>query len=135
MKNWKGSLKFNTDGAVQGSFGQAGIGGVLRDHDGKVITKFSKSIGHSDPATAQLLAIKEALLVFSNQMYLEIESDSNNVGCWIQKPVTTPVVFKKLVLACINAGSNFRWKINLIGTRQNGEADSLAKARINRRKK
>ncbi|KAK8518200.1 hypothetical protein V6N12_017357 [Hibiscus sabdariffa] len=115
-------LKFNKDGVVQGSFGQAGTGGVLRDHAEKVIAKFSKSIGHSDPAIAESLAIKEALLIFSNlnlsnQQYLEVESDSNNMVCWIQKPLTTPAVFKELVSACITAG----------------EVDGLAKAGINRR--
>ncbi|KAL4379672.1 hypothetical protein GQ457_02G030790 [Hibiscus cannabinus] len=132
-----GNLKFNADGAVQGSLGQAVIGGVLRDHDGKVIVKFSKSISHSDPATAELLAIKEALLIFSNlnlsnHQYLEVESDSSNVVCWIQKSLTTPVVFKELLSACIIAGSDFRWGINLIGRRQNGEADGLVKVGINR---
>ncbi|KAK8595983.1 hypothetical protein V6N12_064487 [Hibiscus sabdariffa] len=39
-----GSFKFNTDGAVVGSFGPTGISGVLRNHKGEVLVEFSRSI-------------------------------------------------------------------------------------------
>ena len=35
-----GVLKFNVDGAAQGKLGLAGIGGVLRNHQGKVLYMF-----------------------------------------------------------------------------------------------
>ncbi|GMJ08610.1 hypothetical protein HRI_004530200 [Hibiscus trionum] len=60
-----GSLKFNTNGAVMGHFGEAGIGGILRNHLGETIVKFSKSIGISDLSTAELVAIKEAVSIFA----------------------------------------------------------------------
>ncbi|KAK8484740.1 hypothetical protein V6N11_030696 [Hibiscus sabdariffa] len=109
-----------------------------RDHSGKVIVKFSKSIGHSDPVPVELLAIKEALAIFSSLnlsklSYLEVESDSNNVLCWVQKPYITFAVFKDLISAFLNVGSKFSWGISLIRRSQNGEVDSLAKASINHR--
>ncbi|KAK9008386.1 hypothetical protein V6N11_075284 [Hibiscus sabdariffa] len=55
-----GCLKFNVDAVVRGSFGEAGIGGVLRDQCGKILMQFSKSIGRSDPTGAELAAIFEA---------------------------------------------------------------------------
>ncbi|GMI91917.1 hypothetical protein HRI_002861000 [Hibiscus trionum] len=39
-----GKLKFNTYGAVNGSVGPAGIGGVLRDADSKILMYFSKAL-------------------------------------------------------------------------------------------
>ncbi|KAE8705232.1 hypothetical protein F3Y22_tig00110429pilonHSYRG00268 [Hibiscus syriacus] len=50
-------LKFNVDGAVWGSFGLAGIGGILRDHKGNILDKFSKVAGLLDPSSAELQAI------------------------------------------------------------------------------
>ncbi|KAK8562613.1 hypothetical protein V6N12_010687 [Hibiscus sabdariffa] len=55
-----GCLKFNVDAAVKWSFGEAGISGILRDHCGKALIRFSKSIGMSDPIGAELVAIHEA---------------------------------------------------------------------------
>ncbi|KAK8492937.1 hypothetical protein V6N11_018754 [Hibiscus sabdariffa] len=56
-----GCVKFNTDGTVKGSYGPTGIGGILRDHSGKVIAEFSKAIGLSDPTSAEIIAFSEAL--------------------------------------------------------------------------
>ncbi|KAE8672021.1 hypothetical protein F3Y22_tig00111877pilonHSYRG00410 [Hibiscus syriacus] len=47
-------MKFNTNGAVMGPHGQAGICSVLKDHNGAIVVKFSKSIGLSDPVSAEL---------------------------------------------------------------------------------
>ncbi|KAE8701102.1 hypothetical protein F3Y22_tig00110548pilonHSYRG00227 [Hibiscus syriacus] len=128
-----GRLKFNTDGAVYGSFDQAGIDGVLRDHLGSTVVKFSKSIGPYVPATAKLLAIKEALKIYfdlnlTKLPHLEVESDSNNVVCWIRKPNSTLVLYKDLVDSCIIEGSKFSWNIILIDREQNNDVDKLAKA-------
>ncbi|KAL4318179.1 hypothetical protein GQ457_18G008490 [Hibiscus cannabinus] len=43
-----GELKFNTDGAVSGSFGEAGIGGCLRNNNARCLKTFSKSVGLTD---------------------------------------------------------------------------------------
>ncbi|KAK8562630.1 hypothetical protein V6N12_010704 [Hibiscus sabdariffa] len=74
-------LKFNVDAGVKGSSGEAGIGGILCDHCGKALIRFSKSIGMSDPTGAELVAIHEACQVFSSSRWfirnkLSIESDS-----------------------------------------------------------
>ncbi|KAK3200402.1 hypothetical protein Dsin_023817 [Dipteronia sinensis] len=50
-------LKFNVDGSVRGSSGQAGIGGVLRDSRGKVLCTFSEFIGIKDVITAEIQAL------------------------------------------------------------------------------
>ena len=54
------SLIFNVDGSARGSPGQAGIGGVLRDHRRKVLCLFSTNVGIQDAITAKVLAIARA---------------------------------------------------------------------------
>ncbi|KAL4326365.1 hypothetical protein GQ457_11G023690 [Hibiscus cannabinus] len=55
-----GCLKFNVDATSLASSIETSIGGVLRDHRGKTLIRFSKSIGSSDPTGAELVAIHEA---------------------------------------------------------------------------
>ncbi|KAL4290641.1 hypothetical protein GQ457_14G019900 [Hibiscus cannabinus] len=66
-----GYLKFNTDGAEKGCYGLAVIGGVLSDHSGKILAEFSKSIGLADPTSAEILAIKEALIIFPSSEWVK----------------------------------------------------------------
>ncbi|KAK3218153.1 hypothetical protein Dsin_012123 [Dipteronia sinensis] len=54
-----GSLKFNVDGSVRGYPSMAGICGVLRNNNGKVLCIFSKWIGIQDSNTAEILAIRK----------------------------------------------------------------------------
>ncbi|KAL4302406.1 hypothetical protein GQ457_10G004110 [Hibiscus cannabinus] len=86
---WKaledGFVKFNVDATVKGGDGFAGIGGVLRDHTGKVVTRFSKLIGVSDSTSAKLQEILEACRHFASYPWfgvksLIIESDSELAG-------------------------------------------------------
>ncbi|KAK8494415.1 hypothetical protein V6N11_065362 [Hibiscus sabdariffa] len=108
-----GIVKFNTDGAVKGGFGSAGVGGVLRDHSGNVLLKFSNSIGFADPASAELLVIKKALSLFVayglvGDVNLQVETDCNNVVAWFRQPSKTPNVFKDLVLECLTMHKELR---------------------------
>ncbi|KAK8997743.1 hypothetical protein V6N11_012283 [Hibiscus sabdariffa] len=64
------SVKFNVDGAVERGFGRAGIGGILRDSNGKTLILFSKSVGSLDATTAELLALKEAVNIFRKSTWL-----------------------------------------------------------------
>ncbi|KAK3223168.1 hypothetical protein Dsin_010193 [Dipteronia sinensis] len=67
-----GSLKFNVDGSARGSLGITGIGGVLRNSNGKVLCIFSEWIGIQDSNTAEILAIHKACsLCVSNIAYCD----------------------------------------------------------------
>ncbi|XVF41900.1 hypothetical protein PTKIN_Ptkin01aG0317600 [Pterospermum kingtungense] len=75
--------------------GHAGIGGTLRNHLGLELCNFSKYVGVHDSNVAKLLAIKEALEVFTASSWcsnkkLIIESDSKIVVGWVNKPNTAP---------------------------------------------
>ncbi|KAK3231468.1 hypothetical protein Dsin_003349 [Dipteronia sinensis] len=81
-------LKFNVDGAARGSMGKAGIGGVLRDHTGRVLCTFSKFIGNTDAITAEMQAIATACDISASKPELEgkrivFVSDSQTAVSWI----------------------------------------------------
>ena len=82
------SLFFNVDGAVTNPPGPAGIGGVLRDHNGKIMCVFSSYVGIQDVVTAELLAIIRAcdMVSLREELFLKpltVISDSNTVVNWI----------------------------------------------------
>ncbi|KAK3198596.1 hypothetical protein Dsin_022011 [Dipteronia sinensis] len=67
---------------------QAGIGGVLRDHRGKVLCMFSASIGIQDAVTAEIQAISKAcnLCVSRPELggkIIDFVSDSKVAVSWI----------------------------------------------------
>ncbi|KAK3218927.1 hypothetical protein Dsin_012897 [Dipteronia sinensis] len=85
IKDWiprdKDKLKFNVHGSVRGKPGPEGIGGVLRDSNGKVLCLFSKFMGVTDSNTAELWAIKKAVQLCTENPKLrgrdvEVVSDS-----------------------------------------------------------
>ncbi|XVF65187.1 hypothetical protein PTKIN_Ptkin09bG0226900 [Pterospermum kingtungense] len=97
--NWvnpdAGFMKFNTDGASSSSSGLAGNGGVLRDHRPSFNIAFSKAVGYADSNLGEMLAAKEAMLLFSkspwaNSSNLILESDSTNMVKWLSEPSSTP---------------------------------------------
>ncbi|KAK2639592.1 hypothetical protein Ddye_027387 [Dipteronia dyeriana] len=54
-------LKFNVDGSMKGKLGPAGIGGVLRDANGKVMCLFFNFMGVTDSNSAELWASKKVV--------------------------------------------------------------------------
>ena len=139
---WKnpeiGFMKFNVDGAARGKPGPAGIGGVLRDVDGKVWMEFSNSIGVSESNEAEICAIRKALLLFCASSWVDsfglvMESDSRNAVSWVEKPDDVPWRLRKWVSHIVllkRKLSNFR----IVHTfrEANQEADALAKGGIDR---
>ncbi|KAB2078955.1 hypothetical protein ES319_A06G197300v1 [Gossypium barbadense] len=81
-----GAVKFNVDAGVVGNNGTAGIGGILSS-----LVIFSKSAGLADPALVEVLAIKEALTIYSACKWsgthkLIEESDCAVAVCWFRSP-------------------------------------------------
>ncbi|KAK3199353.1 hypothetical protein Dsin_022768 [Dipteronia sinensis] len=54
-------LKFNVDGSSRGKPGQAGIGGVLHNANGRILCLFSAHVGMEESNTSEILAIHRAL--------------------------------------------------------------------------
>ncbi|KAK9033444.1 hypothetical protein V6N11_018477 [Hibiscus sabdariffa] len=90
-------VKFNVDATVKGGVGPTTIGGVLRDHTGVILHRFSKYIGFSDPASVELQACTcYASSPWANSKPLVIESDSELAVNWIKQPLLVPVSFHEL---------------------------------------
>ncbi|EOY08336.1 Uncharacterized protein TCM_022692 [Theobroma cacao] len=91
----EGCLKFSTNGTSRGNPEDLGIDGPLRDEFGNTLAIFSKAIGWSDSNMAELLATKEAVLLFiasrwNSSHSLILEFDSSNAVKWIQNPMDIP---------------------------------------------
>lgn len=62
----EGWSKLNTDGAVIGSMGLAGCGGIVRDDHGGWLVGFSGHIGIADSFVAELWGLKDGLILCCN---------------------------------------------------------------------
>ncbi|OMP03730.1 hypothetical protein CCACVL1_02287 [Corchorus capsularis] len=133
-----GFLKFNVDGASSGSTGLAGIGGVLRNNLGVILLRFSKNIGLAGAAKAEVLAIREALLIscasdWKHTHSLVIESDCYNAVKWVNATISCHWELRMFIsqIGAITRGVT-NWKVHHIFREANSIADELAKAGINR---
>ncbi|KAK0599287.1 hypothetical protein LWI29_003985 [Acer saccharum] len=97
-----GALFFNVDGSARGNPGNAGIGGVLCDHSGKVLGSFSRNIGIVDAITAELSAIHQACVLCANSLGLigkriTILSDSKVAVLWVNSASFGSLKFVNLI--------------------------------------
>ncbi|KAL4326282.1 hypothetical protein GQ457_11G021500 [Hibiscus cannabinus] len=132
-----GFVKFNVDATVKGSIGATGIGAVLRDHNVKVLFRFSKSIGISDPTCAELYGILEAYSLFASSPWVDvrsliIEPDSKPAVGWIKGPLQAPTCFIDMVGKCKSYVDKFNWTIIFVFREGNVEAHHLVKQGIDR---
>ncbi|KAK9029313.1 hypothetical protein V6N11_026432 [Hibiscus sabdariffa] len=137
VKPFANSLKFSVDGAVEGGFGRAGVGGILRNSNNKTLILFSKSVGCCDATSAELFALKEAVQVFRNSIWtrsftLILETDCLACVEWFYKPHLAPTVFKDIISECLRECTFLRWEIIVILRAANATADKLAKSGIAR---
>ncbi|KAK8564790.1 hypothetical protein V6N12_058372 [Hibiscus sabdariffa] len=96
---------------------------------------FSKSIGVIDVTSAEILALKEACVLFSKSRWVQLfslilETDCESVVVWFNKPVSNPFAFKKLVEECIESCVGCSWSIRAVSREANCSADKLAKSGI-----
>ncbi|XVF66579.1 hypothetical protein PTKIN_Ptkin10aG0048600 [Pterospermum kingtungense] len=132
------SLKFNVDGSSLGKPGPAGVGWILRDHHGNELIRFSKSIGVEDSNVAELLAIREAFILFLSSTWvmsskLIVESDSMVAVDWARKPSSVPCRVRNFINHLENLKLKCKdWKIVHIFRKANQVADKLAKEEVQR---
>ena len=55
--------KLNSDGSALGNPGRAGGGGVIRDHNGKWLKGYTRSLGCTNSCMAELWALRNGLLL------------------------------------------------------------------------
>ncbi|KAK2639941.1 hypothetical protein Ddye_027736 [Dipteronia dyeriana] len=82
------TFKFNVDRSVRGLSRQAGMGGILRDCNGRVVCLFYFFIGSMDSNVVEVMAIHKAIEICSSSSFLtgqmvSIVSDSKVAVSWI----------------------------------------------------
>ncbi|GMI79787.1 hypothetical protein HRI_001648000 [Hibiscus trionum] len=132
-----GALKFIVDASTRGSFGESGIGGIIRNHTGQTIAIFSKAIGLSDPTGAEISALTEACRILIAMKWhlaapIIIESDCESVIKWIENILHCPAVFKDRLMACVQVQSSFNWRFSFMYRDSNCVAHRLAVKGISR---
>ncbi|KAK3197796.1 hypothetical protein Dsin_021211 [Dipteronia sinensis] len=78
------------DGSSRGSPGQAGIGGVLRDREGRILCLFSVNMGIRDALTVEIMAIAKAIELCMTKpdvckKDITLISDSREAVSWINR--------------------------------------------------
>ncbi|XVF65211.1 hypothetical protein PTKIN_Ptkin09bG0229100 [Pterospermum kingtungense] len=104
-----GSIKFNVDDSSLGNPRPFGIGEVLRDHMSRELIKFSKFIGVSDSNLAEVIVVREALVLFVTSKW---------------------VVLFSLLLECNPKSTTKAWKMIHMFREGNQEVDGLAKKKL-----
>ncbi|KAL4323173.1 hypothetical protein GQ457_11G025170 [Hibiscus cannabinus] len=125
------------DATVRGGFGEACIGGVLRDHRGNILARFLRPLGISVPTGANLAAILKACQIFSKLHWSEshklmIESDSLLVVKWINDIRCTLSFFVELANKCCDYCVKKGWKVGFEFRESNGIVHLLARKGIGR---
>lgn len=123
-------LTIYTDGASLGNPGPAAIGAVIKDGQGRVITRLSRRIGRATNNQAEYLAIITALEEASRlgAEAVDMKSDSELVvkqlkGRYRVKKATLRPLYQKVVQLI---GSLEGFTITHVPRTQNREADKLA---------
>jgi ribonuclease HI len=119
-----------TDGASSGNPGPAAIGAVIKDGQGRVISRISRRIGRATNNQAEYRAIITALeeAVHLGAGEVDIKSDSELVvkqlkGRYRVKKVTLRPLYQEVVKL---VGSLEAFTVTHIPREQNREADRLA---------
>ena len=124
---------FNIDGSVKGSPGYAGIGGVLRDHLGKVWCLFSSYVGIQDSTAAEILAIAKACELLGSRpelagRSLTIASDCKTAVDWVKNRGLGDTSHTQILPYICNSLDNFRLALVVYCPQaSNSFTDNLAK--------
>ncbi|KAK9005667.1 hypothetical protein V6N11_043092 [Hibiscus sabdariffa] len=95
----------------------------------------SKSVGCCDAATAELLALKEAIYLFCDSLWARsfmmlLETDCAMCVEWFNHPNSAPTAFMSIIADCLKGCSDLSWSIHAIPRATNVSADKLAKSGI-----
>ncbi|KAL0300276.1 UNVERIFIED_CONTAM: hypothetical protein Sangu_3130100, partial [Sesamum angustifolium] len=87
-KPQEGWYKLKTDGASKGNPDISGVGGILRDHLGRVIFAFQEHLRTNTNTQAELRAIHRGLQIFRDKGFRKIwiETDAKEIIMLISSP-------------------------------------------------
>ena len=73
-----GWAKLNSDGSALGNPGHVGGGGVIRDHNGKWLKGYARSLGCTNSCMAELWVLRDGLLLARdmglNSLIIELDA-------------------------------------------------------------
>lgn len=126
----EGAFKLNIDGAARSNPGEAGIGGIIRDHKGNMISAFSKNIGIASNNKAEVWALYLGIKI-ANELEITdiiIETDSHFlISCLNRKGDHHPQL-ETLLTDSTKLMKKMSQAVIKFGYREvNGVADILAK--------
>jgi ribonuclease HI len=122
-------LIINTDGAAIPNPGSAGIGAILRNDKGKIVSEISKYIGHSTNNKAEFLALIAGLerALELGAEHVDINSDSELIVRQIEGKYRSKAM-KPLFDQVVRLLGEFKsYAVQHIPREQNKEADALSK--------
>ncbi|KAK8676524.1 hypothetical protein V6N13_142098 [Hibiscus sabdariffa] len=90
----------------------SGIGGVLRNHEGKNLLFLLEKCWNGRCSNNTILAIKDVVQLFKSSIWshsqcLIIECDSSNVVYWINSAHLFLVAFKDIIQSILKTGASF----------------------------
>ena len=126
-------LKLNFDGSALGNLGKVGVGGVIREEDG-IILSYSGPAGFCSINKAELLALNVGLREASrmNPQRLLVTGDSASVLQWALNPSTAPWYLADLSEEMAQMSTALNISFSHIRRSANAEADRLAKEGVHK---
>ncbi|XVE81663.1 hypothetical protein DITRI_Ditri15bG0083200 [Diplodiscus trichospermus] len=112
---------------------EAGIGGIMKNHVGRELIRFSKYVGIIDSNKTELLAVKKVFTPFLSSPWAKdhiriIKNDSKSVVSWMDKPQTTLWRLKHIINHIENIKLHVQeWRIFHAFREAYQVVDSLAK--------
>ncbi|MQM13585.1 hypothetical protein Taro_046508 [Colocasia esculenta] len=124
-----GRLKLNVDGAFKIPFGDAGGGGILRDHHGRCVFAFStKYQGVITALDAEARALRDGLATCCNQGILDImvETDSLNLMQIVTGKMSRPWELTCVIQDIVVTTQTLKAQIKHVPCEANQVANALA---------
>lgn len=106
----EGWFKLNTDGSALGNPGKAGIGGIIRDSNGRWVKGFWRYLGYTNSLIAELWGAREDILLGKdlNIHALCLELDAKVIYEMIWGSTSAHTMLMDLILDCLSLATSFR---------------------------
>ncbi|MQL80800.1 hypothetical protein Taro_013253 [Colocasia esculenta] len=124
-----GCLKLNVDGAFKMTFGEAGGGGILRDHEGNMCWAFARAYHDLNSSLVpEALALRDGLSICCSKGITEVlvETDSLNLLQIVTKQIAYPWDFACILQHIAAKTQNLKAVISHTPREANRVADCLA---------
>ncbi|MQL86144.1 hypothetical protein Taro_018684 [Colocasia esculenta] len=124
-----GRLKLNVDGTFKMTSGEAGGGGILRDHEGKMCWAFARAYhGLKSSLAAKALALRDGLSICCSKGITEVlvETDSLNLLQIVTKQISCPWDFACIMQHIATKKQELEAEISHTPREANRVADCLA---------